>query len=165
MHHHNGTLELSATDLSLFLGCRHRTSLDMSAALGLRAAPAWIDPVAQLLQERGLDHERRYAEELRAQGLSVSDISEQFGDDAVASSIAAMTSGVEVILQAALRDGRWFGRPDVLRRIEKPSGLGAWSYEVFDTKLAKETRGGTVLQLTLYSEMLGRLQGFVPEVF
>jgi uncharacterized protein len=52
-----------------------------------------------------------------------------------------------VILQPALRNGRWFGRPDVLRRNAMPSVLGAWSYEVVDTKLAEETRGGTILEL------------------
>ena len=46
-----------------------------------------------------------------------------------------------------------------------PSALGAWSYEVVDTKLAKETRGGTILQLGLYSELLGDVQGRTPERF
>jgi hypothetical protein len=36
--------------------------------------------------------------------------------------------------------------------------FGSWSYQVVDTKLAKETRGGTMLQLALYSEMLGVAQ-------
>ena len=45
----------------------------------------------------------------------------------------------------------------------RPSALGEWSYEVIDTKLARETRGGTVLQLCLYSELLGVVQGELPE--
>jgi len=159
------TLELSASDLSQFLGCRHRTALDMALAFGLRDAPSWVDPVLLVLQQRGLDHERSHADALRAQGLVVSDISEQSGDDAVASSVEALRSGVDAILQPALRDGRWFGRPDVLRRVRMQSALGAWSYEVIDTKLAKETRGGTVLQLALYSDMLGRTQGVLPDSF
>jgi uncharacterized protein len=36
---------------------------------------------------------------------------------------------------------------------------------VIDTKLAKDTRGGTILQLALYSELLGTVQGMVPELF
>jgi uncharacterized protein len=47
--------------------------------------------------------------------------------------------------------------------VEKPSGLGPWSYEVIDTKLARETKGSTVLQLSLYSDLLGSLQERVPE--
>ena len=41
-----------------------------------------------------------------------------------------------------------------MRRVETPSALGPWSYEVIDTKLARETKGNTVLQLSLYSDLL-----------
>lgn len=59
--------------------------------------------------------------------------------------------------------GRWFGRPDVLRRVPKPSGLGDWSYEVYDCKLSRETKAETILQLALYSELLTEIQGAEPE--
>ncbi|TIP40009.1 MAG: hypothetical protein E5X69_17590, partial [Mesorhizobium sp.] len=67
------------------------------------------------------------------------------------------------IVQAALRSPPFTGRADILRRVETPSDLGAWSYEVVDTKLARETKGGTVLQLCLYSDLVGQVQGLVPE--
>jgi hypothetical protein len=51
------------------------------------------------------------------------------------------------------------GRTDVLFRVETPSSLGGWSYEVVDTKLSRETKGGTILQLSLYSDLLGNAQG------
>jgi hypothetical protein len=35
------------------------------------------------------------------------------------------------------------------------------SYQPVDTKLAKETRGGTILQLALYSELLSHAQGLL----
>ena len=50
-------------------------------------------------------------------------------------------------------------------RVERRAPLGAWSYEVADTKLARETRAGTILQLGLYSELLGVAQGRPPEHF
>ncbi len=162
----NGTtIEISASDLSHFLSCRHRIGLDLAVAQGLRAAPSWVDPMVAVLQERGREHERNYADTLREKGLKVIDLTDNLGDDAVAASIDAMRCGTQVILQPALRNGRWFGRPDILRRVETPSNFGLWSYEVWDTKLAKETRGGTVLQLGLYSELLGALQGTLPEYF
>jgi hypothetical protein len=40
-------------------------------------------------------------------------------------------------------------------RVDAPSALGGWSYQVADTKLARETRAGTILQLGLYSELGG----------
>jgi uncharacterized protein len=39
----------------------------------------------------------------------------------------------------------------------------AWSYEVIDTKLARETKGGTVLQLCLYADLVAPIQGTRPE--
>ena len=98
-------------------------------------------------------------------GLSITDLDGIMGEDAVRRSVEAIRGGADVILQPSLRNGRWFGRPDVLRRNGTPSALGAWSYEVVDTKLAKETRGGTILQLGLYSELLGDVQGRTPECF
>jgi uncharacterized protein len=124
-----------------------------------------VDPALVLLQERGLEHERRYVETLRDQGLEAVDLSAGSGHDAVVRASDAMRAGVDVIIQPALRDGRWFGRPDVLRRVETTSAFGSWSYEVVDTKLAKETRGGTILQLALYSDLLRILQGTPPERF
>jgi predicted RecB family nuclease len=153
------TVELSASDLSGFLSCVHLTALDLAVARGARKPPTWTDPVLIALRERGLEHERGYVEKLRAQGLSVTDLDGIVGEDAVARSIGAIRTGADIICQPALRNGRWFGRPDVLRRNDMPSLLGAWSYEVVDTKLAKETRGGTILQLGLYSELLGDVQG------
>ena len=166
MQRSGAQLLLSATDLSNFLSCRHLTALDMAAALGKRRRPHWDDPLLQILFDRGLEHERTYVESLKAQGLQVvtfADVKDR--DAAVAQTLDAMRSGVAVIVQGALRDGRWYGRPDVLQRVPKASGLGAWSYEVSDTKLARETRAGTILQLGLYSEMLTTAQGGRPEHF
>jgi predicted RecB family nuclease len=158
-------VELSASDLSGSSSCTHLTALDLAVAKGLREPSTWVDPSVIALRERGLDHERRYVEQLISEGLHVEDLSDNSNEDAVAASVAAMRSGVDVIVQPALRNGRWFGRPDVLRRFDQRSTLGEWSYQVVDTKLAKETRGGTILQLSLYSELLGLIQGTIPEHF
>ena len=76
-------IELSASDLSGFLSCIHLTALDLAVARGTREPPAWVDPVLIVLRERGLEHERGYVEELRAQGLSVTDLDGITGEDAV----------------------------------------------------------------------------------
>jgi predicted RecB family nuclease len=158
-------VELSASDLSGSLSCTHLTALDLAVAKGLREPSTWVDLSVIALRERGLDHERRYVEQLISDGLRVEDLSGTSNEEAVAASVEAMRRGVDVIVQPALRNGRWFGRPDVLRRSEERSALGGWSYHVVDTKLAKETRGGTILQLSLYSELLGLIQETVPEYF
>ncbi len=160
------SLICSATDLSNFLSCRHRTALEMAVARGKRARPYFHDPLLQILYQRGLDHEKAYVDSLKAAGLNVVDLSAfKNHDRAVEASVDAMRSGADVIVQASLRLGQWAGYPDILRRVERPSALGGWSYEVADTKLARETRAGTILQLGLYSEMLGAAQGTAPEHF
>ena len=42
---------------------------------------------------------------------------------------------------------------------ERYLALGDWLYEVEDTKLAQETKGGTVLQLCVYADLLASVQG------
>ena len=74
-----------------------------------------------------------------------------------------MQTGVDVIYQAVLLDGRRLGYADFLRRIETPSDLGAWSYEVWDTKLARQPSAPAVLQICMYSDLLGTIQGRMPE--
>jgi predicted RecB family nuclease len=74
-----------------------------------------------------------------------------------------MEAGIEVIAQGDLKDGNCRGRADILIKVNRPSRVGNWSYEVIDTKLARETRGGTILQLCLYSELLAELQGVIPD--
>ncbi|MEQ1869722.1 MAG: TM0106 family RecB-like putative nuclease [Vicinamibacterales bacterium] len=159
-------LTLSATDLSNFLSCRHRTALEMAEALGKRQRPHWEDPLLEILFKRGLEHEKAYVQSLRVDGLKtvgLADVKDRVS--ALAQTLDAMASGADAVVQGALGDGRWYGRPDVMRRVAAPSRFGAWSYEIVDTKLARETRAGTILQLGLYSEMLAIAQGAAPEYF
>ena len=164
MHRRDGELVLSATDLAAFLACRHKTALDLAVAFGDREKPRrYEDPLLEILWKRGLEHEARYVGELRAHGLGVVDLRDAGDPDArIAATLDAMRAGHDVIVQGALRDGSWFGYPDILRRVERPSALGAWSYEVGDTKLARETKAGTILQLSLYSSMLTVAQELTP---
>lgn len=157
-------IRFSASDLVGHLDCHHLTALDAAVARGTATKPKIWDPVLEALAERGRAHERQYVEKLKDSGLSVVEI-EGGGitSTQVAQTLEAMRSGAAVIYQGALLQGVWSGRADILRRVEIPSGLGPWSYEVIDTKLARETKGATVLQLSLYSDLLGVAQGRVPE--
>ncbi len=156
-------LILSASDLANHLGCRHRTQLDLRAARRELAVPHWNDPSLETLQKLGADHERRYVESLEAQGLSVARIVER--DGAREATESALRAGHDVVVQGTLENDRWFGRTDILRRVAGESRFGPWAYEVCDTKLARETRAGTILQLCLYSDLLRELQGTLPERF
>jgi predicted RecB family nuclease len=156
-------LELSASDLASHLGCRHLTQLDLLVATGKLIPPRWRDPTLEVLQQRGLELEQLYLDHLRAEGLTIAAAGQGDGEAGLDRTIAAMRDGADVVYQATLRSGRWHGRADFLRRVERPSRLGAWSYEVLDAKLARDTRAGTILQLCLYSHMVGEIQDALPE--
>lgn len=166
MHVRDGAIAISATDLSNFLACRHKTSLDLEVVRGRRAKPDRDDPVVALLRARGAEHEQRYVARLAEAGTTIVVIEEGTDRDAqLASTRRAMASGVDAIVQGALESGRWFGRADVLRRVDGTSRFGPWQYEAVDTKLAQETRAGTILQLCLYSWLLEEAQGAAPDCF
>jgi predicted RecB family nuclease len=158
-------IRFSASDLVGHVDCHHLTALDAAVARGSLQKPKIWDPVLQTLVERGLAHERQYVETLKQSGVSVVEISGGgINASQVDQTLAAMRAGADVIVQGALLQGAWSGRADILRRVETPSDLGAWSYEVIDTKLARETKGATVLQLSLYADLVAAVQGRMPEL-
>ncbi|MBR9883425.1 MAG: TM0106 family RecB-like putative nuclease [Oceanospirillales bacterium] len=164
MRNIDGTLQLSASDLVGHLHCDHLTALNIQVATGVLPKPDYYDPLLEILRERGLNHEQAFVAHLEGKGLSITRIDGvDITDDAVTATLEAMRAGDPIIVQAALRNSRWSGRADILRRVEKASDLGDWSYEVIDTKLARETKSGTILQLCLYADLLTAAQGVEPE--
>lgn len=161
----NGTLGLAATDLVGHLTCHHLSALNARVARGEVAPPPYReDPHLEALIERGRAHEEAYVAHLRASGLTVTEVPGIDATDvAIGHTRAAMAEGVGAIVQGALARAGWRGRADVLLRVKVPSSLGGWSYEAVDTKLAQETKIGTILQLCVYSDLLGEEQGVVPE--
>ena len=160
----NGTIQLSASDLVGHLNCKHITTLDVEVASGLRSKPDYYDPLLEILRKRGDQHEQDYIQHLQSSGYEIIIIEgHDITDRAVDDTIEAMRAGKDIIAQGALRHGRWRGRADILKRVESPSDYGDWSYEVIDTKLARETKGGTILQLALYADLLANTQGTPPE--
>jgi predicted RecB family nuclease len=156
--------ELSATDLVDYLKCRHLSALERAVAEDNLKKPHPWDPLLKILWERGSIHEQNYVEHLTTAGLEVVRIDGfDVSSEAVTATIAAMRRGAQIIAQGAFSHQRWVGRADILRRIEVPSLLGSWSYEAIDTKLARETKAGAVLQLCLYSDLIKEVQGLAPE--
>ena len=136
------TLNFSSGDLVGHLNCRYLTELDLKVANGELEKPKVWDPVLEALAERGVLHEQGFIEHIKSGGIAVTVINGVGVDSmSVAATGDAMARGDPIIVQGALQAGRWSGRTDVLRRVETPSHFGAWSYEVIDTKLARETKG------------------------
>src|SRR5215212_6014667 len=131
MQKRNGDVLYSASDVVNFLECEHIATLDL-AHLATPLPKAVDDDSARLIQAKGFTHEADYAERIRARNgsfVNIADISRDL-DDQVAATLDAMRSGISTIFQAALRDGPIIGYADFLRRVERPSALGSYSYEV-----------------------------------
>lgn len=157
-----------------FLACEHLTTLDRAALRNLLRAEERKDEELEVLRRRGEEHEERYRAHLASQGLQVVDgrhpkeLSEPLGRLARIRADAELTQrlmrqGVDVIYQATLFDGTWRGYADFLLRVDGGSDLGSYHYEVADTKLARKVKGGALLQMCVYSDLLARIQGRMPE--
>lgn len=158
-------LRLSASDLMRFMACSHATRLDLAYLNGEGPEPAVDSEDAVLLQRQGDDHETAHLEWLESADRTIMTI-EKDGlsfDEAVRATRAALADSPGIVFQGALEGGMWGGYSDFLERVEKPSALGAFSYEVADTKLKRKAAPGHILQLVLYSDLLAAVQGVGPE--
>ncbi len=174
MQAHDKGFLFSSTDISNFAACGHLTQQERAAACGGSKRPKYDDPALQALKDRGDQHEQRVLDSLTQGGkLEVVTIERCDYDpanpiavwkDGCAKTMAAMQSGAGLIYQGVLLHGDYLGRPDFLRKVDLPSDLGEWSYEIIDAKLSREAKARAVLQTAHYSELLGHAQGVVPEL-
>lgn len=161
----------SPSDLTGYLACDHLLTLELRAMTGELTRPEREDPELAILAKRGMEHETRYLEQLRADGRSITVVGADRGELAGLSrlrelheeTVAALRAGSDVIYQGAFFDGRWQGFADFLLRVEIPSALGAYSYEVADTKLARHAKAAALLQTCAYTAQLEAIQGTTPE--
>jgi len=160
-------LTLTATDLSGFNECSHKTVLELAVAFGQLERPGVNEIERLMLERRGLEHEARVLGKLTETRTPVVQITS--GSDeasrmrAAEATERAMESGAEVIAQGVLLHQNWFGRPDFLLKEPGASRFGAHRYAVLDAKLANEAKARAVLQLCAYTEMLTARQGAEPD--
>jgi uncharacterized protein len=164
----DGRLIVSPSDLTGFLECEHLTQQELAAARGEIERPVRKDPELEVLTRRGLEHEARRLAAYRTSHQRVVEF--PFPDGTIAGlakahagTVAAMSEGVDVIYQGTFFDGRWRCHPDFLLRVDRPSKLGAYGYEVADAKLARKAKAAAVLQCCVYAEQVAALQGVEPE--
>jgi uncharacterized protein len=156
----DGQLQLSPSDVTAYLACSHLTTLELAVTRGDLVEPPPGEQ-AELVFRKGREHEAAYLERLRAEGKTIVEIELEPDFDwerAARETEEAIRSGIDVVYQGVLSDGRWRGQADFLERRE--DGF----YEAVDTKLARTAKPAYILQLCFYSEQLGRLQGHEPEL-
>jgi uncharacterized protein len=159
MKYNNQNFSFSASDVSLFLSCRHATQLHRQYAVENKKVPKQHDPVLEVLIARGEEHEKAYVSYLVAQKYRCTDGERKSFDE----TLAAMQEGVDVIVQGCLVDGVWSGYPDILVRVAGKSIFGDWMYEVQDTKLSSNTRTSAIIQLCFYTDLLTTIQRMQPK--
>jgi uncharacterized protein len=154
---------LSPSALNRFLGCEHRTYLDILERDGRLDAERKPPPM-ELLFERGRRHEEEVLAGLRDEGCDVLSLDDPDADpqDRAARTEQALAAGVQVVYQGCFAHDGWLGFPDFLIRTDEPSALGDWSYEVHDAKVARHPSPRHVFQLLFYCDELERLQGRRP---
>ena len=153
---------LSASDLMRFMGCAHATTLDLAHIRGTGPEPREDTEDAALLQKQGDAHEAAHLARLKEAGGTVMEIERgKLGENAEATR-RALAAGPDVVFQGAFLSGNWGGWSDFLERVETPSALGPFSYEVADTKLKRRPHPKHVLQLVLYSDLLTEIQDAAP---
>lgn len=154
---------LSASDLMRFMSCRHATALDLAYMRGNGPVPREDSDDASLLQKQGDAHEAAHLAKLKESGVSVIEIARSDLAKNAQETRAALAEGPQIVFQGALLGDNWGGWSDFLERVERPSDLGSFSYEVTDTKLKRRPHPKHVLQLVLYSDLLTQIQGAAPE--
>ncbi|AHM05757.1 Superfamily I DNA and RNA helicase and helicase subunit [Roseibacterium elongatum DSM 19469] len=163
MRFQNGDIRLSASDLMRFTSCAHATRLDLEQLHGRGPEHVEDSEDAALLQKQGDAHEAEHLAKLKFTETVIEIDKDQPFDAAVKATQAALLEGPDIVFQGALEGDAWGGWSDFLERVDVPSDLGPWSYEVADTKLKRKPDPKHLLQLVLYSDLLTPLQGRASE--
>lgn len=173
---------ISPTDLANHLACKHLTWLNLKS-LDTGIAPRKIDDdLLDVLKSYGEEHEATYLATLKAslEGLkrTVIDLDARRDKDStysrdelmkrMATTVAAMKSGPDGLYQPTFYSENdefgWVGRADFLVAVDEiSSDLGNYSFQPYDTKLARIAKVNALIQLCAYAEQIEAIQGAEPE--
>lgn len=167
MQYQNGQLLFSPSDLvnytrSPFISWMDRWATEDPAIKKLKDEP---DAMLAHLASKGYEHEETFLDVLRTRhdSIAVIDVENTSKTEQIEATREAMSAGAEVIFQARLSHQQFAGYADFLVKVSTPSRLGNYSYEPWDTKLAKQPKAYFIIQLCCYAEMLEAIQGVLPE--
>lgn len=159
---------LTPSKITAWLECAHYLTLQHWVEAGtITPGTSGFGSLAQLLADKGLQHEAACLADYRARGLEVHEVSPKRDGESFASWVQRvgnpMASGHAVIYQMPFLHDGVRGVADFLIRVEDP-GPGFSRYEPVDTKLARsDAKPGHVLQLCFYADAIEALDGHQPE--
>jgi len=138
---------------------------ELEAQKLFEASKPAVSELDQQLFADGLRHEEVLLRKLEKEGHSIARLPGKQTQDDYTATRQAMASGVEFIHQASLCHGGMRGSADLLRKIERPSALGGWSYIPIECKLASKPKTTFLVQASAYCELLTPLLGSRPDQF
>jgi uncharacterized protein len=157
---------ITPSKISAWLECSHFLSLRNRADAGtLIVEPRPLGSLADLLIEKGSQHERNCLQELEDTGRSVYQVPGRNPDETFSQWTARignpMDHGHDIIYQMPFVHDGIRGIADFLIRVDDADGYCA--YEPVDAKLTRvEGKPGHVLQLCFYADALEALTGTAP---
>jgi len=150
----------SPHDLMDFMECRF---LACQKLAGLIDPDLEEDEFTRLLSAKGFEHEERFIDALRQSGETIVEIPKDIKlQEQIELTSRAMEEGPAAIYQPVLIGNGWHGHCDLLRRVDRPSRFGDFSYEVHDIKLSRIAKPSHILQISIYSRLLSLAQGTEP---
>ena len=153
---------MTPTKISEWLGCEHSLALYLEGVGGEERA---LSELAEILQAKGLAHERRVLAGYYERGLRVLEVEKGSREDferLVARVGDPLGGEWDVVYQMPLENDGVRGVADFVERVAEPHE-GYCAYEPVDAKLTRaEAKAGHVLQLCFYAEALTRLTGAPP---
>ncbi len=108
--------------------------------------------------EEGVLHEKNIIKQLKVVEVKAKPIMEAFNE-----TLSLMGKGEELIYQGVLIFNNFIGRPDLLRKVNGKSRLGAYYYTAEDIKLGHHIKEEYKLQIAFYNFLLGKIQGRTPK--
>jgi predicted RecB family nuclease len=162
---------LTPSKITAWLDCAHFLTLQHEVEAGVRTVESSpFGEMAQMLLDKGLEHERAVLEQYRAEGLSVFEVPDR--DKANNESFQhwvdrvgdVLSDGHDVVFQMPFVHEGIRGIADFLRRVDDADGDG-FTWEPIDAKLARNAaKPGHVLQLCFYAEAIEATTGRLPEL-
>jgi len=158
---------LTPSKITAWLDCAHFLTLRHEVDSGVREpAPNMFGEMAQMLMEKGLDHEQAVLERYRSAGRDVFEVPDREQHESFAQWVArvggVLNGGHDVIFQMPFVHDGIRGIADFLERVVDVNGNV--TYEPVDAKLARNAaKPGHVLQLCFYAEAIAAQTGRAPE--
>ncbi len=159
---------LTPSKITAWLDCAHFLTLKHEVEAGIRTVESSpFGEMAQMLLDKGLEHEQAVLQRYRDDGLRVYEVPEREPNESFQAWVDrvgdVLAEGHDVVFQMPFVHEGIRGIADFLLRVDG-DGDGTVTYEPVDAKLARrEAKPGHVLQLCFYAEAIEANTGTLPE--